>query len=175
MVRKKERHLLVRVELLECDGVGGGGGGGEGPHLSALHASIREVALRRLEAANDVASLKASLQTRFYVPCAQACLVRVPLRFSTAVRASIPHVRFAHRHSLRLTVLRAYGNVVLARRALARRIDQSLEDVPEAQRTVSSPPPASLAANMIWTVEWACGQAAGWAIRGKLCTSKPSP
>ena len=98
MVRKKERHLLVRVEILEGDGTGGSSG--EGPPLSALHASIREVALRKLEAADDLAKvaddLKASLQTRFYVPCAQVCLVRVPLRFSTTVRASIPHVRFAH-------------------------------------------------------------------------------
>ena len=122
----KERLLLVTVQ--RTDDSGGSSDGSLLPKTSLVHA-IRAAGVRQLGAdpdADDAEATSAAAHVRFYAPDAHACLVRVPLARSRLFRAAIPRVRFVNQQPVRLTVVRAFGNVVLARRALAALIERQL-------------------------------------------------
>ena len=130
MVRTKERHLLVAIEVL--DAVYGSGPSYTVP-LSEVHKSIRDAVHRHvngLSGPSDADAAASSLQTKFYSPHAQAVLVRVPLVQYRRVREAVGLVKFAHKRPVKLSVARAFGNALLARRELARRLESSLRACP---------------------------------------------
>lgn len=122
MVRAKERHLLVTVEVLDASEIL--------LNVSGLHEGIRDAVHRHASGvggshSNGDAAI-ASLQTKHYAPHAQLALVRVPLSQCKHVRQAIDLVKFAQQRPVRLSVVRAFGNAVLARRELARRLEETL-------------------------------------------------
>ena len=132
MVRVKERHLLVSVDVLDSDA--------SLIQTSELHSSIRAAWIRHLDAH---AAFKAAdsgqprgdtkqpppqqqLQTRLYSPHAGLCMLHIGLSHSQALRECVERIKFARQRPVRMKVIKMSGNAVLARRAYARRLEESL-------------------------------------------------
>lgn len=129
MVRVKERHLLVSVRLIdEAEGP---------PTVSAIHQSIRDAVHKHVSGLSssiaDGDAAAASIRTKHYSPQAQVVMVRVPLPESQRVREAIGMVKASQQRRVHLSIIRAFGNAVLARRALARRLHDALRGCEEAK------------------------------------------
>ena len=124
MVARKERTLLIQVESLDDE---------PSPPSSALHNELRE-AIRRAGISND------PMHPRHYSREARLCSVRIPRASTSDVSTAIKSIRYVGRWPVRLSVVRAFGNERLARRAFAARCEDvlsgSLADNPEGQRAV---------------------------------------
>ena len=104
------------------------------PH-SALHQSITTAAMQgHSSQENSTGATEGSaeppplLQTRHYSPQAQLCLVRVSHAQSRQISEAIGSVRYVHQRPVRLKVVRAFGNARLARRELARQLEDALRN-----------------------------------------------
>lgn len=132
MVRSRERHLLVAIDDLGGDAAAAAPGSSKPPALtlSDVHASIRDSVHRHVSGVSgsisDGDAAAASLQTKHYAPQARLVMVRVPHNQSTRVREAIGLVKLSKQRSVRLQVVRAFGNATLARRYLAQRIEMEL-------------------------------------------------
>ena len=124
MTRTHERHLIVRVELLNP--------AVKPPNASALQLAVFEALQRdqdsaaRAEGESSASGATGSktkkqefkpplLQVRHYCPHAGLCLMRTGMGASKAVRAAIAHVRTP----VRMSVQQAFGSATRARRVLA--------------------------------------------------------
>jgi RNase P/RNase MRP subunit POP5 len=116
MTRTKERHLLVEVSLL--------GGDSKAVTASVLHHCIRAT-VRDHFGDSAVAALQTNMHLRHYAPQAQLCIVQVAFAQSRMLRDAISRVRHANQRPIRLRVVRTFGNATVARRELARRLEEA--------------------------------------------------
>lgn len=148
MVRTKERHLLVAVDDLGAEASVAATAPSADPairapsvsiqslSLSDVHQSIRDAVHRHVSGLSgnlaDGHTAAASVQTKHYSPEARLVMVRVPLAHSRPVRDAIGLVKLSRQRSVKMSVVRAFGNAMIARRALARQLEmvrrQSTDD-----------------------------------------------
>ena len=146
VLRTKERHLLVHIDDLGSAAAASASTSATSVPLSLsdVHHTIRDAVHRHVSgvtsntAAGDAAAQ--SLQTKHYAPHAQLVMVRVPLAQSRGVREAIRLVKLSKQRPVQMSVIRAFGNAVVARRELARRLEAALHNSTDgkAQKRIRS-------------------------------------
>ena len=127
MTRTRERHLLVRVQLLDRSRTA---------RAPTSGATIQEAVRNALAGGSsdgkttDKSSLL--LQTRHYSPAALLCLIRCTHAASRQVREAVARVNFVQNRPVRLTVVQTFGNATKARRVLTNHLEDTEWSISQA-------------------------------------------
>ena len=129
MVRTKERHVLVEIQLLERSSGARAPSSSQTIQEAVRHAlSAASSSLKEGDTSKDAAAAAepstSLLQTRHYSRSAQLCLIRCTLAASRNVCAAIERVGFVQNRPIKLKIAGVFGSAAKARRVLGNRLEE---------------------------------------------------